>query len=183
MKKLLSSVIFASAATLAVMLTACQPAPQSADKMAEQKIEQPALEVFLVRHAEKTKDANDPALTEAGQQRAELLADMLIDANITHIHSSDYKRTRDTAQPLAARLGLSVALYDAGDLPAMAAKLKAEGGKHLVVGHSNTTPPLTELLGGQGGTPIVEATEYNRLYFVTIGTNGEVTSTLLRFGD
>lgn len=183
MKYLLSTIVFTSAA----MLAACQPATQSIDKVTEQIVEQavkqPALEVFLVRHAEKTKDADDPALTEAGEQRAELLADLLIDANITHIHSSDYKRTRDTAQPLAARLGLPVALYDPRDLPAMAAKLKAEGGKHLVVGHSNTTPPLTELLGGQGGTPIVEATEYNRLYFVTIGTNGQVSTTLLRFGD
>jgi len=48
----------------------------------------------------------------------------------------------------------------------MAAKLKATPGRHLVVGHSNTTPQLTELLGGDGGEPIVEATEYDRLYVV-----------------
>ncbi|MEP6343246.1 MAG: histidine phosphatase family protein [Maricaulaceae bacterium] len=141
-----------------------------------------ASQIFLVRHAEKTAAKTDPALTQAGQDRAQLLANMLGDVGITHIHSSDYKRTRDTAAPLAAHLGLEVMIYDPRDLEGMAAKLKSMSGRHLVVGHSNTTPPLTELLGGEGGRPIVEATEYDRLYIVTPTANGEVTTTLLRFG-
>lgn len=139
--------------------------------------------VYLVRHAEKTTDKDDPALTEAGQARAEALADLLADKKLTHIHSSDTKRTRDTAAPLAERLGLEVALYNPRDLPAMAAKLKATPGRHLVVGHSNTTPQLTELLGGDGGTPIVEATEYDRLYWVTTAADEPVVSYLTRFGE
>jgi len=138
--------------------------------------------VFLVRHAEKTAETNDPGLTEAGQARAIALADRLEDEGITHIHSSDYIRTRDTAAPLAARLGFDVEIYDARDLPAMAAKLKATPGRHLVVGHSNTTPQLTELLGGDGGEPIVEATEYDRLYIVTMEAGEPVKSYLTRFG-
>jgi len=55
-------------------------------------------------------------------------------------------------------------------------------GTHLVVGHSNTTPPLTELLGGEGGEPIVEATEYDRLYRVDITKDGSASSKLMRFG-
>ena len=139
-------------------------------------------EIFLVRHAEKTAEKTDPGLTEAGKARAVALADRLEGEGITHIHSSDYIRTRDTAAPLAARLGLDVEIYDAGDLPAMAEKLKAMPGRHLVVGHSNTTPQLTELLGGDGGTPIVEATEYDRLYIVTTKTGEPVKSYLTRFG-
>lgn len=139
------------------------------------------LEVYLVRHAEKTTDQTDPALTERGEQRADALADVLSVSGITRIHSSDYKRTRATAAPLAERLGIEVELYDPRDLAAIAETLKSEGGKHLVVGHSNTTPQLTELLGGDGGEPIVEATEYDRLYIVS-RQNGETTSTLLRFG-
>jgi len=102
--------------------------------------------------------------------------------DITNIHSSDTKRTRDTAAPLAKRLGLEVEIYDPRDLPAMATKLKAASGRHLVVGHSNTTPQLTELLGGDGGTPIVEATEYDRLYIVTTDDGGPVKSYLTRYG-
>lgn len=138
--------------------------------------------IFLVRHAEKTTEKPDPALTEEGQARAIALADRLEGEGITQIHSSDTKRTRDTAAPLAARLKLEVQLYDPSDLPAMAAKLKAASGRHLVVGHSNTTPQLTELLGGDGGTPIVEATEYDRLYIVTANEGEPVKSYLTRFG-
>lgn len=139
--------------------------------------------VFLVRHAEKTTEKTDPGLTEAGKSRAIALADRLEDEGITHIHSSDYIRTRDTAAPLAERLGLDVAIYDPRDLPGMAAKLKTMPGRHLVVGHSNTTPQLTELLGGDGGTPIVEATEYDRLYVVTMEAGEPVKSYLTRFGQ
>jgi len=64
----------------------------------------------------------------------------------------------------------------------MAAKLKASSGRHLVVGHSNTTPQLVELLGGDGGTPIVEATEYDRLYVVTTQSGDAVKSYLTRYG-
>ncbi len=139
--------------------------------------------VYLVRHAEKTTDKTDPALTAAGAARAEALADVLADKNITRIHSSDTRRTRDTAAPLAKRLGLDVELYDATDLPSMAAKLKISPGRHLVVGHSNTTPQLTELLGGDGGEPIVEATEYDRLYWVSTTEGDPVVSYLTRFGE
>lgn len=139
--------------------------------------------VYLVRHAEKTTQKRDPALTTGGQARAEALADLLADKQITQIHSSDTKRTRDTAAPLAKRLGLTVELYDPRDLPAMAAKLKSMPGVHLVVGHSNTTPQLTELLGGDGGTPIVEANEYDRLYWVTTAKDEPVVSYMTRFGE
>lgn len=161
------------------VLTACQTT-------ADPKImteTYPAATIFLVRHAEKTSEKKDPSLTTEGRQRAERLADMLADAEITQIYSSDYKRTRDTAAPLAKHLGLEIKLYDAGNLEAIAETLKAKGGRALVVGHSNTTPELTKLLGGEGGEPIVEATEYNRLYIVTLSEGGEANTTLLRFGD
>ena len=163
----------------AMIVTACQTAPQPT----RMPTAQPAATIFLVRHAEKKADKNDPALTTQGRQRAELLADTLKDAGITRIYSSDYKRTRDTATPLAKSLELTVELYNPSKLEDMANRLKSEGGRTLVVGHSNTTPQLTEHLGGEGGDPIVEATEYNRLYIVTLGKSGEATTTLLRYGD
>ena len=49
----------------------------------------------------------------------------------------------------------------------------------LVVGHSNTTPQLAELLGAEPGDPIVEKTEYDRLYVINLDT-GE--GTIQRFG-
>ena len=159
------------AAALALLaLTACSQAAPKTDT------------IFLVRHAEKTTEKTDPGLTEAGKARAEALADRLEGEDITHIFSSDYIRTRDTAAPLAQRLGLEIEIYDAGDLPGITETLKATPGRLLVVGHSNTTPQLTELLGGDGGTPIIEATEYDRLYVVTMGEGDPVKSYLTQYG-
>ena len=77
------------------------------------------LVAFLVRHAEKMETGEDPDLTTAGESRARDLAAMLRTAGITQVHSSDYKRTRNTAAPTAERLGLKVRIYDPRDLPTL----------------------------------------------------------------
>lgn len=150
--------------------------------------------VYLVRHAEKEAEpAADPPLTEEGQARARALAHVLSDAGLTRIWSSDYVRTRDTAAPVAEAAGLEVQLYDPSNLPFFATALREEirtaeqeergGQRILVVGHSNTTPALAALLGGEPGEPIYEPTEYDRLYVLVIGPDGATTTTLLRFGE
>jgi phosphohistidine phosphatase SixA len=139
--------------------------------------------VYLVRHAEKASAEKDPELTEAGRARALALARTLGDAGIDTIHSTDFKRTRQTAEPLAERLGLAVRTYDWDEMEALAAAMHAAGGRHLVVGHSDTTPELVGLLGGEPGPAIDEPSEYDRLYVVTIAPDGSVTSTLLRYGE
>jgi len=104
-------------------------------------------QLYLVRHAEKlADDGDDPGLTQAGKQRSERLASWLRDKGITDIWSSDYRRSRDTAEPLAAMLGLALKLYDPHDLPALAMRLRENRRTALVVGHSNTTPDLARLL-------------------------------------
>ncbi len=139
--------------------------------------------VYLVRHAEKADGSADPALTVQGITRAAVLADLLSDSGITHIYSSDFVRTRDTAEPLAGRLGLETLIYDPRDLVGMASRLRNTPGRHLVSGHSNTTPRLVELLGGDPHTAIDEASEYDRLYIVTLLPGGGASSVLLRYGD
>lgn len=143
--------------------------------------------VFLVRHAEKTSEdgygaPRDPRLTDAGKARAATLARMLAPAGITAIHSTAYRRTRETAAPIAEALGLDVQRYDARLLESFADKLEQSPGRHLVVGHSNTTPALVQLLGGDPGEPIDEATEYDRLYVLVFGPGDAVTTIRQRFG-
>jgi broad specificity phosphatase PhoE len=145
---------------------------------------QEGVEIFLVRHAEKADDGtSNPHLTPAGEERARLLAFMLKDAGITHVHSSGFHRTLETAAPLAEAMDAEVAVYDTGALEELARELKATPGRHLVVGHSNTTPNLVAALGGDPGSPIDELSEYDRLYLVTVGPEGGVETVLLRFGD
>jgi len=136
---------------------------------------------YLVRHAEKTADKQDPALTEAGQQRAQDLVGRLANVPLTAIYSSDYIRTRDTAAPIAEAQGLDLIIYDPRDLDSLAKTLLAQKGHILIVGHSNTTPQLSELLGGPAGEPIVEATEYDRLYVVN-KSGDESVGRIERFG-
>ncbi|QQS40426.1 MAG: histidine phosphatase family protein [Acidobacteriota bacterium] len=164
----------------AILLAGCpsEPTEQKPPPTAEQK----PLVVFLVRHAEKTDDGKDPELSEAGKARTEVLAETLKSSDIEHVHSTDFIRTRDTAAPVAKAEGVEVEKYDPKDLAGFAKKLKETGGRHLVVGHSNTTPELAKLLGGDPGTAIDEKGEYDRLYIVTIGKDGTVNSVLLRYG-
>lgn len=124
--------------------------------------------IYLVRHAEKIISKNkNPGLTAIGKYRAKNLAKQLKNANITHIYSSNYARTQQTAQPLAKSLNLEVKTYDPNKLEAFANELKQINGNILVVGHSNTTPMLTQLLSGKNIAEIKEY-EYDNLYQVIL---------------
>lgn len=141
------------------------------------------LVVFVVRHAEKAEGGRDPVLSEQGNVRAKVLATTLSSAGIQHIHSTDYRRTMLTAFPVAQATKLKVQTYDPRKLSDFAASVRTTGGRHLVVGHSNTTPALVKLLGGDPGKPIDEQSEYDRLYVVTIASNGESSCVLIRYGQ
>ena len=162
---------------LLLLLTACNASDNETSKQSAATI---ANEIFLVRHAEK-QTGNDPSLTPEGRERATTLARILGDKGLTHIHSTNYRRTIETAAPIAAQTGLEIEQYDPRDLASFADELRAAPGIHLVVGHSNTTPQLAEALGGEPGSPIDEQSEYDRLYVISL--NGQdVTSTIERFG-
>lgn len=140
------------------------------------------LVVYLVRHAEKVADDVDPVLSAAGRERARALADLLEGVRIDAIHSTDFRRTRETARPLAQRIGRGIDLYDPERPEALVESILRAGGRHLIVGHSNTVPELVELLGGDGGPPIDEAAEYDRLYVVKRSGDGRVRTELRRYG-
>jgi probable phosphoglycerate mutase len=139
--------------------------------------------VFLVRHAEKQPDSQDPDLTEAGRQRALSLVQTLRSVPLDAIYSTDTHRTRQTAEPLAQARSLEVEIYDKDDLAHLAMKLRGTPGRYLVVGHSNTTPDLVHRLGGEPGATIDEQREFDRLYVLVLHPDGSVVTVLLRYGD
>ena len=126
---------------------------------------------FLVRHAEKGQDdPKDPTLTATGQARAQLIARELAHAGITAIYSTDYQRTRLTAQPLADRLGLNVQIYDAKrDLAEFLQEVQSNhaGERVLIVGHSNTIPNMANILSGKESYQQFDDADYNHLLIVT----------------
>src|SRR5687767_13230671 len=70
--------------------------------------------LILVRHAEKADaTSTDPELSDAGKQRAERLMSIVKKYKPGAVYSTDFKRTRDTAAPMAARRSLQVQTYDA----------------------------------------------------------------------
>lgn len=118
-------------------------------------VTQPAL-VILVRHAEKAAEpANDPPLTPAGVQRARDLAAALKEAGVDAVVTTQFERTRATAAPLVAQLGITPQVVRASGSTAshaqeVAAAVRAlpAGQTVLVVGHSNTIPSIIAALGG-----------------------------------
>jgi len=106
--------------------------------------------VYLVRHAEKVIDkSRDPILTSEGMRRAKRLAELMSDNDIEAIYSTDYQRTTLTAKPFAEEIGIDIQLYDPRDLPSLVARLKSLKHNALVVGHSNSTPTLANLILGE----------------------------------
>lgn len=122
--------------------------------------------IFLVRHAEKAApvdSADGPGLTGCGEKRAVALATFLEDVPVQAVFSSPYRRTRETAAPLARRKGLPVQEYNPRDLERMARSLKNARRDVLVVGHSTTTPVLAGLLLGETW-PVLDESEYDFIY-------------------
>ena len=133
--------------------------------------------VLLVRHAEKAAEpASDPPLTAAGVSRAQALAAALGDAGVTAIITTQLRRTRETAQPLATARGLTpeVVPISRGAIAAhveaaVAAVRRHAGGVVLVVGHNNSVPAIIAALGGPRLPDICESVYANLFVLVPSG--------------
>jgi 2,3-bisphosphoglycerate-dependent phosphoglycerate mutase len=124
--------------------------------------------VFITRHAEKASDGGkDPNLSDAGRARAEKLVKILKDAGIAMIFATEFKRTQETAAPLAKALGLNVTKVDAKDVAALALKLRELKGNAVVVGHGDTIPNLIAALGIDSPVKI-EDNDYDNLFVVVL---------------
>ncbi|MEO7457877.1 MAG: histidine phosphatase family protein [Gemmatimonadaceae bacterium] len=140
---------------------------------------------IVVRHAEKgTEPANDPPLTAAGIARAEALVDLVKDAGVQAVVSTQFARTKSTVAPAAVRLGLTTQVLDARLTPkATADSLLAQHRGHtvLLVGHSNTVPAIIGALGAPQPADICDA-GYDNAYVVTVPTSGAATVVRLHYG-
>jgi len=146
--------------------------------------------VIFVRHAEKAAEpADDPPLSEAGKRRVAELTRQLVDADVVAgvdaVYATPYRRTVETAKPVADALGLSVNTYDAADTEAIMEKIVREhkGKIILVVGHSNTLPLLIGNMGASKKVPPIAENEYDNIYIVSIPWFGKTKTIRLRYGE
>jgi len=128
-----------------------------------------ALAIFIVRHAEKASTGGkDPDLSVEGQKRADALAHILKDSQITSVFVTEFKRTQETAAPTARAAHVSPTVLPANDIGALAEKLRALTGNALVVGHDSTIPDLLKALGIT--TPVsIPEDDYTEIFAVLVG--------------
>ncbi|MCH2197583.1 MAG: histidine phosphatase family protein [Flavobacteriales bacterium] len=126
--------------------------------------------IYLVRHAEKdlnSSNPSDPPLTPCGEERSEMISQFLSHIELDAIYSTEYSRTKSTAQPTADIKSMSIESYDPRALSEFASTLIQNKEDALVVGHSNTTAVLAGLLVGEELGAFDESI-YNRIYQVVI---------------
>jgi broad specificity phosphatase PhoE len=138
--------------------------------------------VVVVRHAEKaTDDPKDPSLSDIGQARAAALAKALADYPITSAIVSEFKRAQQTAHPTLREHKITATTVpvnkdtagDYGQRLAERVKREPQGAVILLVSHSNTVPTFISALTGIQIPPIVESSEFDRLYVITLPTQGK----------
>jgi len=133
---------------------------------------QDSFTLYLVRHAEKQVDSEDPKLTQCGKLRAKHIARLLEHTAIKHVYSTAYQRTMATATPFAEQQKLAIKQYSPKRLALFAQQLLKQKENALVVGHSNTTPQLSALLSELDVADITEK-QYRNLYQIQVSDSGK----------
>ncbi len=151
--------------------------------------------VYLVRHAERADEPRqDPPLTEKGTARAQELARILGNSNIKAIITSQFSRTKLTAEPLAKQANVvvtSITLSLSPSNPRMISeqstaevtnKILERGGESvLVVGHSNSIPDVIKKLGGDV-SPAIDEKRFDDLFVVTVYAKGKAKVAHMKYG-
>lgn len=136
----------------------------SIDAVAQDKI------IVLVRHAEKADaTSQDPELSDAGKARAQSLIKRAGKYRPNEFYSTDFKRTRDTIAPLAAKRNKKVQTYDPRKAKELAESIMKSPNKRIIVsGHSNTIPGLANLIAKKEVFKNLDDSEYSVLWVIRI---------------
>ncbi len=160
-----------------------------------EQVQKKVTTVLLVRHAEKDSiPTGNPSLTTQGRERAEALSHLLGNAGITSIVTTEVRRTRETATPLAQLLNITPAVIPVIWTRSTPRKVSPEyytslakyihaneGGTILVVGHSNTIPELIRVLGGPSDI-IINESEFDHVYTLVLQGGAPLKVMDLRYG-
>ena len=129
---------------------------------------------YFIRHAEKDRSDStnkNPSLTLQGLERANKWALFFKDKNIAAVYSTNYKRTQQTALPIAKEQNLEIISYTAKELISEKFIANNKGKNIVIVGHSNTTPELVNSLLGEKKYEDIADRENNNVFIVTLKKN------------
>ena len=152
--------------------------------------------VFLIRHAEREEEPKqDPPLSKEGIARSQALAQLLSNAGIKAILTSQYNRTKQTAEPLATKLGLTITPFTLKVNPSNPRQVSEEstaavtnkileyaGQSVLVIGHGNSIPDVIKMLGGDV-VPTMDEQKFDDLFIVTVYAKGKAKVVQLKYGS
>lgn len=141
--------------------------------------------IIMLRHAEKDKqdeefgNSVDPRLSEAGNLRAQKLAEVLQQYKPDAVFSSKFNRTLSTAAPYARSKRMQIQFYDHKNLNEIAQIAQAGNFRTIVVvGHNSTTPALTNILIGAEKYKALGENEYDKIFIVKVRKNKSETKVI-----
>lgn len=188
---ILAAPLLACALLLGALAAGAQPvAPQAPEEAFKPTT------VILIRHAEKAADPPaDPPLSEAGRARARELARVLAGVGVKGIYTSQFLRATQTAEPLAAQLGVKATPVPVSVKPSsptevteqstedMVKRIEQHAGEAvLVIGHGNTVPEVIRALGGDS-VPTIDEKKFDDMFVVTVYGKRRARVVRLKYGS
>lgn len=146
-------------------------------------------QILIIRHAEKTNDADDIHLSPRGYQRARLLPTLFAPAGrlarpgflFAAARSKHSNRSVETLEPLAQTLGLPIDHgYDDDEYRDLARRLKARkyaDAVALVCWHHSSIPALAKALGVKAAALPWKTWPddcFDRVWILSFGLSGSV---------
>jgi broad specificity phosphatase PhoE len=138
--------------------------------------------LVVVRHADKIDDSDDAVLSPTGEAQAKRLAHVLKDLGINAIYTTQFKRTIQTATPLANSLKIKLLSYEQTDVDGVVKEIQQKHSKEvvMVVGHRSTVPKLLKQFGASEPVAL-GSSEYDSLFILTLPPGQSPTLLHLRF--
>jgi broad specificity phosphatase PhoE len=140
--------------------------------------------VILVRHAEKASGGGqDPGLSDAGEARANALATSLRDAGVDAIYTTEYLRTRKTAEPLARAIGKRTAVIEDDTIAALAERHKDQ--VVVIVAHSGvvkSVPTYVDQITGRKNGIVLGENDFDQMFILVPKRDGKWSVTRARYG-
>lgn len=136
---------------------------------------------YFIRHAEKDRSnpsERNPHLMDKGLQRADNWSTILGNIHFGAVYSTDYNRTKETAEPTASKNDLEITIYDPRMTDLDSFLNTTKGKTVLVVGHSNTIPEFVNKVIGKDKYENIDDDNNGNLYIVTI-INGTIADQVL----